>query len=582
MKSPVKLILTVVGIMLIVWCGWKWFFERFYVPPNCMAIIVSKMGKALPPGEILAADGQKGVRKEVLGEGRHFRNPIIYDWQIMPLINIEAGKIGVVTSKIGQDLTQGEFLADAGQKGIQKNVIGPGKYRLNPYGYEITIQDALEIPIGYVGIVTSLSGKAVNETEFVKIGEKGMLSDILQPGLYYINPKQYKIDIFEVGTNQISLIGAMMTRSGSTEAEIIRTKNITNLESQLVVQNKAVQAQFDQAEKKQKRYKDSLYESDKKAQAENLKKEKYNNYNQQVNIPPQKPLNQDSSMNQPIIQFIEFPSKDGFDIRLDMTVEFEFSPEKAAYIYKNFGDLFQVVERIILPQILSISRLKGSAYGARDFIVGEGREKFQDELFEKLKETLSNKGIGIFSSLIRNVIVPEDIRKPIQDASIAVERNLTNIEKQETAKKFGELNTELSLIEQRKEQVMQETQKLKAEIKAQEEKEVAETKAETTKLISEIENRTAEIAAARTRKIARAESDIIKMLGLAEAQGFNLKVSAFGNPNAFSMYEFSNKLPSDLKLTIAHTGAGTLWTDLDKSLSGQLGGLKVLRSEEIK
>ena len=33
------------------------------------------------------------------------------------------------------------------------------------------------------------------------------MENILQPGLYYINPKQYKVDVIEVGLNQVSLLG---------------------------------------------------------------------------------------------------------------------------------------------------------------------------------------------------------------------------------------------------------------------------------------------------------------------------------------------------------------------------------------
>jgi hypothetical protein len=59
---------------------------------------------------------------------------------------IPAGKVGVVTSKIGDELPEGVFIAGPGQKGIQRGVIGPGKYRLNPYGYTVEIVDAISIP----------------------------------------------------------------------------------------------------------------------------------------------------------------------------------------------------------------------------------------------------------------------------------------------------------------------------------------------------------------------------------------------------------------------------------------------------
>ena len=78
-------------------------------------------------------------------------------------------------------------------------------------------------------------------------------------------------------------------------------------------------------------------------------------------------------------RFVQFPSSDGFSIMLDMTVEFEMMPEKISKIFMLYGDLPAVVSKIIMPQILSISRMKGSDYKAREFIDGEGRQKFQEE-----------------------------------------------------------------------------------------------------------------------------------------------------------------------------------------------------------
>lgn len=560
--SNARTITIAVVLILGLYGIWLWVFCRFYVPPDYMAVIISKTGKSLQEGQILAEKGEKGIWKEVLGEGRYFFNPIIYEWGLKPVIQIGIGKVGVVTSKIGKDLPRGEFLAEKDEKGIQKTILGPGKYRLNPYGYEVSIQDALEIPIGYVGVATSLAGKEVKAGDFAVIGEKGVLKDVLQPGLYYINPRQYQVNIVEVGTNQISLLGYdSLNQSQGRNQEVVRTKKTDALARQMVVQSELLEQKLEKTQERQNMYKQSLMN--------------------QSPVQQQRGAPVDTGL-QSVLQFIEFPSKDGFNIQLDMTVEFEFLPEKSAFIFKEYGDLFQVVEKIILPQILSISRLKGSAYGAKDFIVGDGREKFQDELVSKLKETLGTKGIGIRSALIRHVIVPDDIRTPIQDASIAIETNLTNIEKQETAKKLAELNTELSLIDQRREQVQQETQKIKAEIQANELKEVAEIEAETVKRASEIENKTAQIHAEKIRKIGKAESDVIQMTGLAEANGFKLKVSALGDPSAYSLYEFSNDLPNDMNLIIAHTGQGTLWTDLNKSLSGNLSSLKLLETADKK
>ncbi|MBT8042706.1 MAG: hypothetical protein KJN98_06015, partial [Pontiella sp.] len=148
MKNVARIIGALVVVVIVLVFFWKWGFERFYVGPNQMAVITAKSGDPLEPGQILAREGQKGILEEPLGEGRHFLNPIFYEREIVPVTIIDPGKVGIVTSKVGEKLPTGEFIAERGQKGIWRSVLGPGKYRMNPYGYNIEIADAISIPIG--------------------------------------------------------------------------------------------------------------------------------------------------------------------------------------------------------------------------------------------------------------------------------------------------------------------------------------------------------------------------------------------------------------------------------------------------
>jgi len=550
----VVLLLIVGGI----WFVWRWGFCRFYVDPNELAIITAKIGSDLPPGEILAKKGQKGVQEEVLGEGRHFLNPFLYEHQIVPVTYIPPGKVGIVTAKVGRDLPEGEFLANPGEKGIWRHVLGPGKYRLNPIGYKVDIIDAISIPIGFAGVVTSLAGEQAPEGRFAQANQKGVRADILQPGLYYINPRQYKVDVLEIGVNQVSLLG----RGGSA----VITKQ------QIATQNRAMDELERNVlqEQKEKRasYISNLFQSyssaDKAAPGA---------------PPPAPPIaRQESSASFVLNQFVEFPSRDGFEISLDMTVEFELLPANIAWVFRSYGDLPATVDKIIMPQILSISRLKGSAYGARDFIVGEGREKFQNDLTESLGEALKEKKIIVHNALIRHVNVPMQILDPIQQASMAVEQDLTNKEKQNTAKKLAELNTEISLIEQRREQVAQETEKIKAEIKADQEKQVAQIRGETLKAVAEIEKQTAMVRAEKATKLGKAQAEVTRMVEGEKANGFQLKIKAFGDPVAYNQWMLAQALNTNLDINILHAGTGTLWTDLEKARLGDLGAARFIEA----
>lgn len=573
MKSVLKIVaLGVVAVFVVYGVIWQWGFCRFYVSPNEMAVIISQNGKELAPGQILAEKGQKGIQREVLGEGRHFRNPIFFEHKIVPVTIIPPGKIGVVTSKVGDELPSGEFLAGPGQKGILRTVLGPGKYRLNPYGYKIDVVDAMSVPIGYAGVITSLSGAQAPAGAFAGDDQKGVRKDILQPGLYYVNPEQYKVDVLEIGVNQVSL-------AGKQGGQVV-TKN--RLEGQSAAMEQLQSAVFDEQRTKREEYvsRSSWLTSKAPAPAPSsayADKRKIGKQEQADLERARKYALGDSMNTLGLAEFVEFPSRDGFKISLDMSVEMELLPSDIALIYSRYGDLPALVDKIIMPQITSISRNKGSEYRAKDFIVGEGREKFQNDLTAALAGTLGEKKIVVHNALIRHVEVPNQILDPIQQASIAVEQDLTNKERQNTAKKEAELNTELSLIDQRRMQVEQETRKLQAEIKADQEKQVAEIKAETIRKVAEIDMETAGIKADSVRLLAGANANALKLVEGAKADGFRLKAEAFKDPQAFTYWEMAKNLNPQMKLNIMHAGDGTLWTDLEKATLGDLGGTKLLR-----
>ena len=60
-------LLVVAGVALRM----VWYTFYTYVPPGKMLVVISKNGQPLASGQVLADSGQKGVQKGVLGEGWH-------------------------------------------------------------------------------------------------------------------------------------------------------------------------------------------------------------------------------------------------------------------------------------------------------------------------------------------------------------------------------------------------------------------------------------------------------------------------------------------------------------------------------
>ena len=584
MKNTVTAVGILMAGMFVMTFWFMWFFCRIQVEPGTMAIVTAKVGKDLPPNEILAAPGEKGVQRDPLPEGRHFLNPINYAWVIVPVITIPVGKVGVVTAKVGKELAPGEILsADEKGKGIWKDVLGPGTYRLNTQGYEVTQLDAMNIPIGYVGVVTSQTGQPVPLGQFAGPGQQGVMQNVLHPGLYYINPRAYQVDILEIGMNQVSILG----RSGSvviTKSQI-GSENGGELQS---LQMNAMRAQQAKRNEYLEKNKDSGFmvnqalQTEAPNQAADAKMKsslpgsrtratqqpthaKQNTAQQGVD-PFAEQQGQQAKIPESaafgITRFVEFPSRDGFQILLDMTVEFELLPENISRIYMLYGDLPAVVEKILLPQILSISRIKGSSYKARDFIDGEGRQLFQNELTTELIRVLKEKHILIHNAIIRHVEVPNDILLPIQSASVAKEQDLTNKARQDTARKQAELNTETAMVEQLKKQVDQETEMLVATTAAKTKNEVASINASATLKAAELNLLKAATQAQITQVQGEAKVQAGFVVDNERALGEKLRVSVFKDSSTLADLTFVDKLNEELSIKILHSGPGTLWTDM--------------------
>ncbi|MFO7936356.1 MAG: SPFH domain-containing protein [Kiritimatiellia bacterium] len=565
--------LIVVGI----WAISMWTFCRIHVPAGHMAIVTAKFGKSLPPGRILAEPGQKGVQRIPLPEGRHWRNPVLNDWRIEKAVTIPVGKIGVVTSKIGDELPSGRIIAaDKDSKGIWKDVLGPGTYRLNPEAFQVTKLDVINIPIGYVGVVTSQTGIPAESGKFAGPGEKGVMRNVLQPGLYYINNRAHQVDVLEIGMNQVSILG----RSGSV---VITKSQIASASDALdSLQKNTIRAQ-------QKKRNEYLEENrgrgfvSQRAITEDIQSLSKSARNKLKRSSltvggKRKELDKDTrpassgrsiattpapeSVAFGLKRFVEFPSRDGFQILLDMTVEFELLPENISKIYMFYGDLPAVVDKILLPQILSISRIKGSSYGARDFIDGEGRQQFQKDLTAELTRVMKEKYIVVHNAIIRHVEVPAEILEPIQMASVSKEQDLTNKAWQETARKKAELNREEALINQLKKQVEQETEKEVATIAANTRKESAEIKAGADLEVAEINLKKAEVQAEITRVSGEAEVQADFVVRNEEALGRRLRAQVFKDPAALAELRFVEELNPEVGIRIIHAGEGTLWTDL--------------------
>ncbi|SHO48452.1 SPFH domain-containing protein [Desulfopila aestuarii] len=235
---PFLVVMAVVGLSVFIW-----FFCRIEPGADEIAVLIRKTGKNLGPGQVIALEhNQKGIQLDVLAEGRYFKNPYTWSWRIHRILDVPAGKLGVMTRLYGEELPAGQIIAGDNQRGIVQDILRPGKYRINPYAFHVALFDAISISPGSVGVVTSLTGKDVlndnlpaedRNTFMVKDGLKGVSGRLLDPGTHYLNPYMY--NTVEVNTqsqrfemsgddviNFLTLDGFSVTVEGTIEFGIER------------------------------------------------------------------------------------------------------------------------------------------------------------------------------------------------------------------------------------------------------------------------------------------------------------------------------------------------------------------------
>jgi uncharacterized membrane protein YqiK len=243
------------------------FLRRVFVNVGPREIAIKErryLGRRMPPGRVVATEGEVGIQADVLKPGLHFLNPFTERLfgKPVPLIEIGADEMGIVEAVDGEPMLPGRifapdraqtahnnfqdpiaFIKQGGVKGIQLRTLPPGLWPIHPYLFRVSVAKATVIPQGKVGVVTAADGdpldpgrllaKAItghlsfqNAELFVSSGgQRGPQVDILTPGTYRIltqsmplsngnetKPGLFYVRLFDatvINENQIGLVEAL-------------------------------------------------------------------------------------------------------------------------------------------------------------------------------------------------------------------------------------------------------------------------------------------------------------------------------------------------------------------------------------
>ena len=242
------------------------FIRRIFVNVDAREIAIKErryLGEKMPPGRVVATEGEVGIQADVLKPGLHLiKFPFERVVRKVPLIEIGADEMGIIEAVDGEPMPPGRifapdraqnahnnfqdpiaFIKRGGVKGIQLRTLPPGLWPIHPYLFRVSVSKATVVPQGKVGVVTAadgdpldpgrLLGKAITDhrnfqdaEQFIAAGgQKGPQVDILTPGVYRIltqstaleggsdvKPGLFNVRLFDatiVNENAIGLVEAL-------------------------------------------------------------------------------------------------------------------------------------------------------------------------------------------------------------------------------------------------------------------------------------------------------------------------------------------------------------------------------------
>jgi uncharacterized membrane protein YqiK len=263
--NPVSLViaLVVAFIALIIFLS---IVRRIFVNVGAREIAIKErryIGTKMPPGRVVATEGEVGIQADVLKPGLHLiKWPFEKVVRKVPLIEIGADELGVIEAVDGEPMPPGRifapdrahnahnnfqdpiaFIKQGGVKGIQLRMLPPGLWPIHPYLFRVSVSKATVIPQGKVGIIISADGDALDagrllgkaitghrnfqdaENFVAAGGQKGPQVDLLTPGVYRIltqstpidggtevKPGLFSVKLYDatvINENQIGLVEAL-------------------------------------------------------------------------------------------------------------------------------------------------------------------------------------------------------------------------------------------------------------------------------------------------------------------------------------------------------------------------------------
>lgn len=138
-------------------------------------------------------------------------------------------------------------------------------------------------------------------------------------------------------------------------------------------------------------------------------------------VNPFKVNNTMSIRTQELKESASVPSNEGLIVKLDASLLFRLSPEKAADVFQKIGPRYEEV--IVEPNLRSAIRSVTAAHSANALYTG-GREEVASQIHKELMRELAPRGVEVQNLLLRDIQLPPTLKASIEAKQQAEQESL--------------------------------------------------------------------------------------------------------------------------------------------------------------
>ena len=479
---------------------------------------------------------------------------VIFVW-FFCRIEVGEGKFVPLLRKTGKEISNTDILSPGPEfKGPQFEILQEGRHFRSPYKwYWPRPMKATVIKNGEVGVVIRRVGEPLEQGQIVVTNDrqKGILEGQYNPGRYYLNLWEYDVEIHPMVKIEPGFMG-VVTRLVGAEAE---NPNV------FVVKK-----------------------GERGTQPGLLPSGTFPGYSNPYvfMVTPIDVRSQKFEMGREYT--ITFPSKYGFDIRVEGTIEWRPNAEKLPELFVKYvdeqdlqesGGINNIQRKVILPYARSYFRMIGAQYRAVDYMTGAPRIRVQNEVLRRLRDSCAEQGIEIRAFVIRATEPPRRIREQYERRGMAhveikqfteeIKTEIGNVVMEGAKPELGPDGKPLReggrlarAIEERRRDRESKFGEVRGTIvelvrDAERYQKVEVTKAEKVLAVARINLEAADDTAAQIRFKGLADAEVTVMKHVAAAEGVKAKISAFKTGEKYAEYQLIRKFSPGIRRILSNT-----------------------------